>query len=49
MAVNLDVTIKIVAEHALLQGQHSAVTIRRVLWDTSSPSCLCPGVPKVPC
>lgn len=49
MTVNLDVTIKRVAEHAL-KGQHTAVTIRRVLQDTFFPSsCMYPGVHKVPC
>lgn len=34
MTVNLDVTTKIITEDAL-EGQHTAVTIRRVSQDTS--------------
>lgn len=34
MTVNLDITIETVAEHAL-EGQHTAVIIRRVFQDTS--------------
>lgn len=49
MTVNLDATIKIVAEYTL-KWQHTAVTIRRVLRDTFFPSsCMYPGVHKVPC
>lgn len=48
MTVNLDVTIKIVAEDAL-EEQHTAVTIRTMSQDTSfSSSCMYPGEHEVP-